>query len=129
MPRLNGFIRYLAGFSSEYIERVASRIRIRRFHYDANKVKQVALKYERKGFSLQNTIGSRGLTLNNCFNAVVIDSLYTIVLVPNNKEDINRLRITYSVGVNTVASLDPKAPQKQRQITDRQKIGITFISI
>jgi len=79
MPRLKGSFRHLAGDQSQTLP------------CDANEVKRVALKYERKGFALWNTIGSCGLTPENCFNAIVLDGLYTIVLVLSNMEDINRL--------------------------------------
>jgi hypothetical protein len=87
--------------------------------YDAEEVKRVAVKYERKGFSLWNTTGSRRLTPDNCFEAIVADGSHTIVLVPDNMEDINRLRITYGAGAAAVAGSDQEASQKRRQITRR----------
>lgn len=77
------------------------------------------VKYERKVFSLWNTIGSRRLTLDNYFEATIADSSHTIVLVPDNIEDINRLRITYGAGAAVVAGSDPEASRKRRQITRR----------
>lgn len=62
-------------------------------------------------------IAGRGLTLENCFDAVVEDGSYTIVLVPESEPDYNRLRIGYGVG--TRASGSESETQKRRQIMHR----------
>ena len=64
-----------------------------------------------------NTRG-RGLTLDNCFDAVVADGSYTIVLVPESELDYNRLRIGYGVGTDATSGSDPTA-SKRRVITHR----------
>jgi hypothetical protein len=82
--------------------------------YDAEEVKRVAVKYERKGFSLWTT-GSRRLTPANCFEAIVADGSHTVVLVPDNMEDINLLRITYGAGAAAVPDSDQEGSQKRRR--------------
>ena len=62
-----------------------------------SKVKRVATKYVRKGMYLI-TIRGRGLTLERCYNAVVGDSTYTVVLVLREEGEINKLLITSRVG-------------------------------
>ncbi len=64
---------------------------------DPSEVKRVATKYIRKGMHLM-TIRGRGLTLERCYNAVVGDSTYTIVLVPSEEAEINKLLIASRVG-------------------------------
>jgi hypothetical protein len=61
------------------------------------KVKRIATKYIRKGIHLI-TIRGRDLTLERCYNAVVGDSIYTIVLVPREEGEINKLLIASRVG-------------------------------
>jgi hypothetical protein len=53
------------------------------------------------------------------FNAIVTESSHTIVLDPDNIEDFNRLRITYSVYTCIVTGLDLEASKKRRQIIRR----------
>jgi hypothetical protein len=43
----------------------------------------------------------RGLTLKQCYNIVVSDSIYTIVLVLREKGKINKLLIAFKVGFIT----------------------------
>jgi hypothetical protein len=86
--------------------------------YDGpSEVKRVAAKYIRKGMHLMTTRG-RGLTPERCFDAVVADRSNTIVLVPAEERDINRLLIASGVG-----SVDNNQPrrilQPRRMITDR----------
>jgi hypothetical protein len=55
---------------------------------DPFKVKQVAIKYICKGIHLM-TIRGYSLTLKRCFNIVVSDGTYTIVLVLREEVEIN----------------------------------------
>jgi hypothetical protein len=89
-----------------------------RSYDDPSEVKRVAAKYIRKGMHLMTTRG-RGLTPDRCFDAVVADGTYTIVLVPAEEEDINRLLI--ASGVGSVANNEPRriAHAKSRMITSR----------
>jgi len=61
------------------------------------KVKRVATKYIRKSMHLI-TIRGYGLTLKRCYNAVVGDSIYTIILVLREEAEINKLLIASKVG-------------------------------
>jgi hypothetical protein len=64
------------------------------------------------------TIG-RGLTPERCFDAVVANGTYTIILVPREEEDINRLLIAYGV-VSTANNESRRILQpKTRMITNR----------
>ena len=63
-------------------------------------------------------IGGRGLILENCFDAVVADSSYTIVLMPGSEVGYNRLRIGYGVGVEAPSGSELTAT-KRRQIMHR----------
>jgi hypothetical protein len=69
-----------------------------------SKVKQVATKYIRKGMYLI-TIRGHSLTLERYYNAVVSDSIYTIVLVLREEREINKLLITSRVG--SIAKNEP----------------------
>jgi hypothetical protein len=71
---------------------------------DPSKVKRVATKYVRKGIHLI-TIRGRGLTLERCYNAVVGDGTYTVVLVLREEAEINKLLIASRVG--SVAKNEP----------------------
>ena len=44
------------------------------------------------------TIRGHGLTLERCYNTVVSDSIYTIVLVLREEGEINKLLIASRVG-------------------------------
>jgi hypothetical protein len=71
---------------------------------DPSKVKRVATKYIRKGMYLI-TIRGRSLTLERCYDAVVSDSIYTIVLVLREEGEINKLLIASRVG--SIAKNEP----------------------
>ena len=47
----------------------------------------------------------RGLTLKQCYNIVVSDSIYTIVLVLREEREINKLLIASKVG--SIAKNEP----------------------
>jgi hypothetical protein len=59
---------------------------------DPSEVKRVATKYVRKGMHLM-TMRGRGLTPERCYDAVVGDGTYTVVLVPREEREINKLLI------------------------------------
>ena len=80
-----------------------------------SEVERVARKYTMKGMHLL-TKGGRGLTPEECFDAVVTDGTYTVVVVPRKEEDINRLLI--ASGVGSVEDRQMTAP-KRRMITER----------
>ena len=69
-----------------------------------SEVKRVATKYIRKGMHLMMMRG-RGLTPERCFDAVVGDGTYTVVLVPREEVEINRLLV--ASGVGSVAKNEP----------------------
>jgi hypothetical protein len=71
---------------------------------DPSKVKRVVTKYIWKGIYLI-IIRGRGLTLERCYNAVVSNSIYTIVLVLREEREINKLLITSRVG--SIAKNEP----------------------
>jgi hypothetical protein len=62
-----------------------------------SKVKRVVTKYIRKGIYLI-TMRGYSLTLERYYNAVVSDSIYTIVLVLREEREINKLLIASRVG-------------------------------
>jgi hypothetical protein len=71
---------------------------------DLFKVKRVATKYVRKGMHLM-TIRGYSLTLKRCYNAVVSNGTYTIVLVLREEREINKLLIASKVG--SIAKNEP----------------------
>jgi hypothetical protein len=86
---------------------------------DPSEVKRVATKYVRKGMHLMSMRG-RGLTPERCYDAVVGDGTYTVVLVPREEAEINKLLI--ASGVGSVAKNEPQhatSQQKRRMITQR----------
>lgn len=85
---------------------------------DPSEVKRVALKYVRKGMHLM-TVRGRGLTPERCFDAVVRDGTYTVVLVPREEKEINKLLI--ASGVGSVARNEPRRiiQPHRRMITER----------
>ena len=82
---------------------------------DPSEVQRVAAKYVRKGMHLM-TIKGRGLTPERCYDAVVSDGTYTVVLVPREEGEINKLLI--ASGVGSVAKNEPQQTGK-RMITER----------
>jgi hypothetical protein len=85
---------------------------------DPSEVKRVSTKYIRKGMHLM-TMRGRGLTPERCFDAVVGDGTYTVVLVPREEVEINRLLV--ASGVGSVAKNEPRRilQPKRRMITER----------
>lgn len=86
---------------------------------DPSEVKRVATKYVRKDMHLMSMRG-HGLTPERCYDAVVGDSTYTVVLVPREEAEINKLLI--ASGVGSVAKNEPQhatPQQKRRMITQR----------
>lgn len=85
---------------------------------DPAEVKRVAAKYIRKGMHLM-TMRGRGLTAERCFHAVVDDGTYTVVLVPREEGEINKLLI--ASGVGSVGKNEPRRilQPRRRMITER----------
>lgn len=83
-----------------------------------SEVKRVATKYVRKGMHLM-TIRGRGLTPERCYDAVVGDGTYTVVLVPREEREINKLLI--ASGLGSAAEHEPQQTlePKKRMITER----------
>jgi len=82
---------------------------------DPSEVKRVAFKYVQKGMRVM-TMGCRGLSPERCYDAVVADGTYTVLVVSSHDGEINKLRIAYGVG--SVAKNEPHEP-KRRKITER----------
>jgi hypothetical protein len=86
---------------------------------DPSEVKRVATKYVRKGMHLM-TMRGRGLTPERCYDAVVGDGTYTVVLVPREEREINKLLIASGVGSVAKNEPQPATPEpKKRMITER----------
>jgi hypothetical protein len=86
---------------------------------DPFKVKRVATRYIRKGMHLM-MIRGRGLTLERCYDVVVGDGIYTIVLVLREEAGINKLLIASRVGSIAKNKPQPITPKpKKRIITKR----------
>jgi hypothetical protein len=86
---------------------------------DPSEVKRVATKYIRKGMHLM-TMRGRGLTPERCYDAVAGDGTYTVVLVPREEAEINKLLI--ASGVGSVAKNEPQyatLEPRKRMITER----------
>jgi hypothetical protein len=85
---------------------------------DPSEVQRVATKYVRKGMHLM-TMRGRGLTPERCFDAVVGDGTCTVVLVPREEREINKLLI--ASGVGSVAKNEPRRilQPRRRMITER----------
>jgi hypothetical protein len=66
------------------------------------------------------TIRGRSLTPERCYNAVVSNSIYTIVLVLREEREINKLLITSRVGSIAKNEPQPVIPEpKKRMIIER----------
>ena len=63
------------------------------------------------------TIRGRGLTPERCYDAVVSDGIYAVVIVPREESEINKLLI--ASGVGSVAKNEPQLEPKRRMITER----------
>jgi hypothetical protein len=66
------------------------------------------------------TMRGRSLTPERCYDAVVGDGAYTVVLVPREEGEINKLLI--ASGVGSVAKNEPQhatIEPKKRMITER----------
>ena len=85
---------------------------------DPSEVKRVATKYVRKGMHLM-TMRGRGLTPERCYDAVVSDGTYTVVLIPREESEINKLLIVSGVGVARKEPQNPILEPKRKMITER----------
>ena len=86
-----------------------------RSYDDPSMVKQEAAEHVQNGMYLMNIRG-HGLTEESCFDAVVNDGTYTIIVVPAENEDINRVLRALSGG--SVANGSGRK-NKRRRITDK----------
>jgi hypothetical protein len=85
---------------------------------DPSEVKRVATKYVRKGMHLM-TVRGRGLTPERCYDVVVSDGTYTVVIVPREESEINKLLIASGVGVARNEAQHSILEPKRRMITER----------
>ena len=66
------------------------------------------------------TMRGRDLTPERCYDAVVGDGTYTVVLVPREEAEINKLLIASRVGSVAKNEPQPAIPEpKKRKITKR----------
>jgi hypothetical protein len=89
-----------------------------RSYDDPSEVERVALEYIQKGMYLATTSG-QGLGPERCFDEAVRDGTYTVVVVPHELAEINRLRV--ASGVGSVATNEPHQDlsRRKRKITER----------
>jgi len=83
-----------------------------------SEIKRVATKYIQRDMHLM-TVRGRGLTPERCYDAVVSDGTYTIVLVPREEREINKLLIASGVGV---ARAEPQQTSEPKKKNDRRKM-------
>jgi len=81
-------------------------------------VERIATEYIQEGMHLMTTTG-HGLTPERCYDAVVDNGTYTIIVAPREEEDINRLLITYGVGSTSNNETRRTLRLKTRMITNR----------
>ena len=65
------------------------------------------------------TMRGRGLTPERCYDAVVSDGTYTVVLIPREESEINKLLIVSGVGVARKEPQNPILEPKRKMITER----------
>ena len=65
------------------------------------------------------TMRGRGLTPERCYDAVVSDGTYTVVLIPREESEINKLLIVSGVGVARQEPQNPILEPKRKMITER----------